>query len=148
MLIEYSEKYLPACVKIYLAAFKSAPFNYGWLTEAAGVRYFTDIQRGPRFLGYVWLAEETQNIAAVCLGCVDDYFRGALYEIKEIFVEPASQGRGLGTEFLAAVEKDLTNRGISCITLLTRREIQAYDFYLKNGFAENAGAALMAKTLK
>jgi len=145
MLTEYDEKYLDDCVEIYLNTFNAEPFNYDWLTEAASRRYFSDIARHPRFLGYIWL--EGERPAGVCLGCVDDYFRGSLYEIKEIFLEPGSQGRGLGTEFLGGIEKDLTNRGISCITLLTRRDIGAYGFYVKNGFAESPGAVLMAKPL-
>ena len=144
-IIEYGHEHLNACAGLYHKTFAAEPFNFAWLTEDAVRRYFADAARHPRFLGYIPLTDGVP--AGACLGCVDDYAGGAVYEIREFFVERGSQGRGLGAEFLAAIEKDLTNRDISCITLLTRNDIPAYGFYLKNGYAENAGAVLLAKNL-
>jgi len=145
MLIGYDERYLSACADIYLKTFRAEPFGYDWLTEDAALRYFADTARCPGFLGYILLADGRPEGA--CLGRADGYSRGVLYEIKEFFVEPGSQNKGLGREFLSDIEKDLTNRGVSCITLLTQRGIRAHGFYLRNGFAESAGAVVMAKAL-
>jgi len=144
-LIEYDAAYLNECVRVFVRTFRAEPFGYGWLTEDAAGRYFAGIARYPGFLGYILL--EDGAAAGACLGHVDDYFQGAVYEIKEIFLAPEAQNRGLGAKFMSGIEKDLTKRDVSCITLLTQRELKAHGFYLRLGYAESTGAALMVKSL-
>lgn len=56
--------------------------------------------------------------------------------IDEFCIKSQKQGKGIGTKFLAMVEKFVEEKGISHIFLQTERTVPAFEFYKKNGFIE------------
>ena len=46
------------------------------------------------------------------------------------------QKKGYGKEFFSLIEKDLKEKGLDTIFLMTDRDKPAYEFYKKNGFKE------------
>jgi ribosomal protein S18 acetylase RimI-like enzyme len=132
MLHPYRKKDFPACVDLFIAAFTAPPLNYGFVTREKTRRYLRCITQTPGFMGFVYIIEDTT--VAFCFGTVDDYFHAPQYEIKEFAVTPALHGKGIGSAFIQAIEKQLTQNGVTALTLQTSRTIPAYRFYQKNGF--------------
>jgi GNAT superfamily N-acetyltransferase len=58
-------------------------------------------------------------------------------EIEEFFIKPESQGQGIGTSLLKAVEKWSKENDVSYIELISGNELVcAHKFYNKNGFVD------------
>jgi aminoglycoside 6'-N-acetyltransferase I len=145
MLVEYSYKYIDKCVKIFLDTFRNQPFNYKWMEETKIKRYFTDMERTPMSKNYIYLLDK--EVVGVCFGVHSDYFANDTYEIKEIIISKSEQGKGIGTEFLKSIEKELYKNDIFLITLLTQKEIKAYEFYKKNEYVLSSGTVHMSKLI-
>ncbi|MBP7901858.1 MAG: GNAT family N-acetyltransferase, partial [Spirochaetes bacterium] len=64
------------------------------------------------------------------------WFSGTEYCIDEFCIKTEEQGRGLGRQFIEAVESFIKQKGMSHIFLQTERNMPAYDFYKRNGFHE------------
>ena len=145
MLQKLTAVHMDACVQLFYEVFTAGRWQFDWLTTDNIRRYFADLRRTPHFIGYVW--SEDQRLAGACLGIASDYFGAPQYEIKEIFVDPNRQGRGVGSKFLAAVENDLREKGIGMVILFTSRGIPAYSYYLKNNYIQNEDTVHFMKTL-
>jgi GNAT superfamily N-acetyltransferase len=145
-LIIISKNNADECAGLFWRVFKAPPFNYTWLTERKARRYIGDLLKTPGFAGFMHRADG--RYTGACLGVVNDYFAAVTYEIKEIFVEPGIQRKGVGTALLAAVEKVLAARGVEAVTLFTQKGIPAYNFYVKHGYIHSHETAFFCKTLK
>ena len=145
MLIDFSMAFFDCCTDIYHRMFTGPEWNFSWLTRENTARYFRDMAGAPRFKGYMYMHGD--SVAGACFGDVSDYFSTAQYYIKEIFVDQAVQGRGVGSAFLSAIEADLKKSGINNIVLSTSRGAKAYDFYKKNGYAESPETVFFVKFL-
>lgn len=133
-LIMYREEDLDTCVEIYIAAFTTPPLNYDFLTKEKTRRYLQDLTRAAGFLGYTyWRAEE---MIAFCFGTLDNYFRGAIFEVAEFAVLPKLQRNGIGSEIMRLLETKLAGHKVSAVSLHTSRELPAFNFYMKNGYEE------------
>ena len=92
-------------------------------------------------LGYF----DGEVLTALAMGYIKHWYSGTEYIINELCVDRQRQGQGIGSSFLKAIEEYLSENGISQIFLLTDRNVPAYQFYLKNGFQEQAGNVAFAK---
>jgi GNAT superfamily N-acetyltransferase len=64
---------------------------------------------------------------------------GASAEIEEIWVQPSSRGRGIGSRLLRSAVAECRRRGIQSIELRVTpddHEVGIPDFYLKQGFRD------------
>ena len=91
---------------------------------------------------------EGERLLALSMGRVKHWFEGTEYCVDELCVAREIQRRGVGTQFVRAVERDLAGRGISHIFLLTERGVPAYQFYLKAGFRELPGSVTFVKRVE
>ncbi len=57
------------------------------------------------------------------------------------------RGQGIGKAFMREIEVYLKKQGFICINLNTKRTINAYEFYLNNGFIEKKDVVSMTKGL-
>ena len=129
-----SESDLEICAEIYTAAFTAPPINYHWITHAKARRYINDLTRTPGSIGYTYLIDG--ETAAFCIGTLDNYFDGNIYEIREFAVNPKHQRGGTGSAFLKELETKLAGYEVMAISLNTSQNLPAFGFYLKNGYEE------------
>ncbi len=145
MLYKYNESMLDACVQIFLEVYTGEDFKFGFLTKENIKEYFHNMYKKDDFEGFVYV--QNKEIVAVCLGKDTTTFGNKIYEISEICVTNNLRGRGIGKAFMKDIERTLKKEKYICIQLSTKRTINAYDFYLKNGFSEKEDVVSMMKTL-
>ena len=124
----------PAIRSLFLDVFSNAPWNDDWSDEAQLDAYLDDLtgNRNSLSLGFF----DGERLIALALGNIRHWFRGTEYYIDELCVARSLQGQGVGTAFLAEIERYLSARNIPRIFLQTGRTVPAYSFYLKRGFTE------------
>lgn len=76
------------------------------------------------------------KLCGISLGRIKHWCGGTEYWIDEFGIVPELQNNGCGTAFLNQIKVLLAKEQINNIVLLTERSMQAYRFYLKNGFTE------------
>ena len=124
------------------AAFAAPPWNERW-EEGPFHRYLKDILGNENSLGFgLW---DGGQLAALALGRLKHWPRGVEYDIDDLCTHPARQGQGAGSALLERIGEYARARGFCEVALLTRREAPAYGFYRKNGFADVAWRAWMAR---
>ncbi|MCL2664538.1 MAG: GNAT family N-acetyltransferase [Defluviitaleaceae bacterium] len=121
------------CAKIYTDVFNGDDWQYDWVTLDGTLRYFSDLIATPGFVGFVFF-EDGESVGC-CMGCVSDYYAAPAYDIKEFCVKTNRQHSGVGTRMLAEIENFLIARAVTCVTLMTDKNIPAYNFYLKNNYS-------------
>lgn len=134
-----------AVTRLFRDVFTKEPWNDDWSDRKQLDAYIEDLtgQNNSLTLGCF----ERGRLAGLSMGHVKHWHTGTEYLIDEFCVDPSSQGRGVGTEFLRLIENYLKERGIHHIFLLTDRTVPAYDFYRKMGFTELKDSVSFVKTL-
>lgn len=124
---------LDKCAEILVDAYNSEPWNDSWTKEKALEKlicYFNS----PKFIG--WAALSEGEIVGCVVGNIEPYFTGDYYYLKEMFVAPKAQKKGVGAQLMNAVKTHLTTINIDTIILFTGKDFFPFDFYLKSGFNE------------
>lgn len=122
---------IPACVPVYVNAYKQAPWNYHW-TEAEATKYLSEHFDTPHFAGFVLL--EGDQIKAVILGRKKTWWTGNQFFIDELFVASDTQRKGYGKQLLQHAATYAKQNGMNVLALMTNKYMPAYEFYLKNDF--------------
>ena len=68
--------------------------------------------------------------------------------MKELCIDQDYQNQGQGKMFLKEIEAYLKSIHITAYYLNTERDVDAYHFYLKQGFYELSGNVMLAKSFK
>ena len=139
------EKDLRGCVEVFFGVFTDEPWNYTWMNKNKVIKYFFDMFDTPNFVGYVYRINN--KLAGACFGVVNDYFLSSTYDVKELFVSAEFQGTGVGSALMDFVELDLKKFEVSAVTLFTQQDIEAYSFYIKNGFVDSKKVVHMSKAI-
>ncbi|MGN1101418.1 MAG: GNAT family N-acetyltransferase [Huintestinicola sp.] len=138
----FSADKLDDYTRLYQRVFRSEPWNDNDSNEEVRL-YFERFMRSDIFLGYAGYLNG--RLAAISAGFVKPWVKGNEYYIDQFCVDTGLQGQGIGTAFLAEIEKDLTKREINNIFLLTDKNYPSYDFYRKNGFNDLGSICCLAK---
>jgi len=119
---------------IIKTAFAVAPWNDEWTEEQLHI-YFLDIAANSNslILGYFWEDE----FVGVSLGRLKHWFDGVEYCIDDLCVNPAYQGKGIGSAMLEAITKYAGEHNFKEVSLWTERSSAAYRFYKKNCWEES-----------
>lgn len=122
---------LAYCSELYADVFSSSPWLEKWDSAKAyeRLKHFYD-SKG--FVGL--LALEENKIKGFVLGNTEPYVDGNWFYLREMCIDKASQGEGMGTDLFKALKNLLKAKGVSNIYLATKRDTQATEFYKKNGF--------------
>lgn len=124
---------LDKCAEILVSAYNSEPWNDNWTQEKA-LEKLTCFYNSPKFFG--WLAFQDDQLVGCCVGNVEPYFTGDYFYLKEMFISPALQGKGIGTRLLTTLKGHLETIDIKTIILFTGKDFFPFDFYLKHNFQE------------
>ena len=131
---------LEACAPILVEAFNTAYADDNWTQETALAK-LVDYFQSPRFLGFI--VYEGQVVVGGCIGNIETYFSGDHYYLKELFVDPQTQGKGIGQQVMKRVKSELAKMGVPMISLYTMNEGPQVTFYEKQGFQQVAGMCMM-----
>ncbi len=137
---------LPAVRALFLDVFTGPPWNDDWSDGEQLNAYLNDLTQNKNSLALGLM--DKGMLVALSLGSIRHWYSGTEYSIDELCVARAYQGKGVGTEFLAQIEKYLLAHNIVHIFLQTERYAPAYDFYKKRGFCEMPEHVSFSKRLK
>lgn len=138
----FAKEKLADYISLYQSVFTAEPWNDTDSDEEVRL-YFERFMQSDMFLGYA--GYENGTPAAISAGFIKPWVKGCEYYIDQFCVALDMQHRGIGTEFLREIEKELTKKNINNIFLLTERTYPSYNFYKKNGFFVLDGICCMAK---
>ena len=128
---------------LFTDVFTNEPWNDDWSDRKQLDAYITDLtgQSYSLTLGYF----DGDRIMGLSMGYIKHWYSGTEYVINEFCVDRHSQGKGIGTAFMKAIEAYLSEKGICQIFLLTDKDVPAHTFYQHNGFTEQIGNVAFAK---
>ncbi|MBQ8537053.1 MAG: GNAT family N-acetyltransferase [Clostridia bacterium] len=144
-LIPLTHGHIPAATALFARVFTQEPWNETFDSPEPVMRYFENMLRLNSFWGCALM--DGENLIALCAGLVKPCLQGLEYFCDLFCLDPACQGRGLGTEFLTALGLALQKEGVSRLYLTTPRDLPARDFYLKNGFYDHQNLSLLTLDL-
>jgi len=130
---------------LYCEVFNAPPWNDGWTGDTASAR-LRDILNTPGSLGL--LAWQDEQLTGCILGYAEQWFDGVHFYVKEMFVHPALQRRGIGTQMLRELKHTLRHHGVRRLYLLTERDSAAAAFYGAQGFSQSPRMTMMVCRLE
>ncbi len=130
--------------EIYAAAFSGEPWNAPWKPEDAEIHVKELLESATAYgLEYV----EDGVILGFLVGTSMLFHYGRTFEINDLAVSPAHQGRGIGRRLLEKCLGDMRARGIVGVHLITEREGYLPAFYGRYGFHREEDLILMGAEL-
>ena len=138
--IEHVDRY----GEIYAAAFSGEPWNDPW-DPADAVIHVREILESKQSYGLEYVIGG--EVAGFILGASMLFHFGRIFEINDLAVDPAFQGKGIGKTLLERCISDMKERGMAGINLITESEGFLPEFYGEYGFAKESRVILMGKDL-
>ena len=135
--------HIEMCSRLFMDTFSREPWNEQYESDKEVIRYFTDFLSLDSCLGFVGL--EDGRLIALCIGMRKPWLKGVEYYIDQFCIAPDYQQKGIGSRFLAEIERRIADLGMKGILLNTEKSYPSFNFYLKNGFMEIEGLAVMGK---
>ena len=116
--------------ELYTEVFNAPPWQDGWSVPVA-VERLEAMAAAPRFeaLG----AYEASERVALVLGNGERWATGWVLHLREMFVAPGLQRRGIGRQLLAKFEQSLAGR-YEAVYLQTGSHVPALEFYASCGY--------------
>lgn len=130
--------------EIYAAAFSGAPWNDPWKPEDAQIHVRELLETKT---AYGLECVEDGTVAGFLVGTSMLFHYGRTFEINDLAVDPARQGRGIAKRLLARCIQDMKARGIVGIHLITSGDGFLPAFYERHGFRRERGIMLMGLEL-
>ena len=130
--------------KIYAKAFSGEPWNDPWKPEDA-VIHVKEILEMKQSYGLEYV--ENNIVVGFLLGSSMLFHYGRTFEINDLAVDPAFQGRGIAKVLLDRCIEDMKTQGIVGIHLITANEGFLPEFYERHGFGREKEVILMGMEL-
>jgi ribosomal protein S18 acetylase RimI-like enzyme len=130
--------------EIYAAAFSGEPWNDPWDPEDA-IIHVKEILESKQSYGLEYIVDG--EIAGFILGASMLFHYGRIFEINDLAVDPAFQGRGIAKALLEQCIADMKERGMAGLNLITEAKGFLPEFYEKYGFKRENRVILMGKEL-
>jgi len=124
---------LPACAKLYAAAYKTEPWNEIY-EEKSVENYLANYLSSNTKCCFA--AVEDGRIVGIALGLILPDLEGMYLRIEDFCIDPAFHRKGYGTLFLNLLQEEGKKRACDSILLGTQKNFPSHSFYLKNGFRE------------
>ncbi len=130
--------------EIYAKAFSREPWNDPWKPEDA-VIHVKEILEMKQSYGLEYV--EDNIVVGFLLGSSMLFHYGRTFEINDLAVDPAYQGKGIAKVLLEQCIADMKAQGIVGIHLITANEGFLPDFYERHGFGREKEVILMGMEL-
>lgn len=132
---------LRRCASLLVEAYNGEPWHDQWTPEKA-LEKLSCFHQSPKFYG--WVAFEGELLVGGCVGNVEPYFTSDYFYLKEMFISPEAQRKGVGTALFEAVKQQMAVLEIEMMILFTSNEGFPFDFWKKSGFEEMQGMRMMS----
>lgn len=142
-IMKMEKRHIKPCAELFIDTFSRDPWNDSFSSIEEVETYFLSFFEYNSFLGFVGTAD--QEIAALCLGMKKPWMKGIEYYIDQFCVAHSLQRQGIGSLFLAEIQRYLDHNNMNGILLNTEKSFPAYEFYLKNGFRELDGLVCLGR---
>lgn len=126
--------------EIYAAAFSGPPWNDPW-TEADAVIHVQELLETKTAYGLEYVMDG--KVVGFLLGTSMLFHYGRTFEINDLAVDPAYQGRGIASALLERCKADMKARGIVGLHLITSADGFLPGFYERHGFGQEHEVILM-----
>lgn len=130
--------------EIYAAAFSGEPWNDPWKPEDA-VIHVQELLETKTAYGLEYVMDG--QIVGFLVGTSMLFHYGRTFEINDLAVDPAYQGRGIARLLLERCIQDMKERGIVGIHLITSGDSFLPGFYERYGFKRENEVILMGTEL-
>lgn len=132
-LIKPGEKDLLQCVKVYLSAYSTDPWNETYDKDKIKSYLSGFCSSGSMRCFAAAVNGEIIGLALVLVvpGIDAPYFR-----VEDFCISAEHQRKGYGTLFLKGVFEEALKMGCDSVLLGTQRGFPSHKFYLENGFTE------------
>ena len=130
---------------LFISVFTGEPWNDDWSDSKQLDQYLEDLC-GQGYSLVFGLYDDGELIG-LSMGYIKHWYTGTEYIINELCIKTDRQGSGAGSFFLTQIEKVIKEMGLKQIFLLTDRDVPAYHFYKKNGYAEVSSLVPFAKSI-
>lgn len=139
---EITLEHIDELARLYVDTFNAEPWNDAWTAETAARR-----------LRQMMNAETAYGLCAYCgdtlcgaiLGCMEQYYNGIMFNLKEFWVKNDLRGRGIGTRIYEEFEARLRQRQVNEIFLFTAKGDHTEHFYHKQNMKTSSGMIIMSK---
>ncbi len=141
---EITLDHLEELASLYVETFNSEPWNDEWTISTARKRLQQMINTED---SYGLCAYEDQVLCGAILGCMEQFYNGKMFNVKEFWVKNGMRGQGLGTQIFSKFEKYLKEKQVEQIILFTSRGDFTEHFYHKQNMKTNPGMVFMEKRI-
>jgi len=143
--VELEKSHYPMLAAHYVETYNAPPWNDRW-TEALALEKLAEMMDCRGAFGLICYGDDG-SFAGAILGNSEVHFNGKQFFIKDFFVPPALQGKGIGSLLMTEFEKRLSAMGIVKTYLITSKGERTEGFYAKRGFTTWGGIVLMGKNI-
>ena len=145
MIRQLNETDLPEMAELYVSVFASEPWNEQWKLSVVHER-LTQFLTGRNSLAYGCF--ESNRLVGFVLGEHLPYLESRHFYIREMCVDSALHGTGIGSKLWNYLEDQVKPIGVTGIILETERGTPAEEkFYRKMGCGESERIVFMYKRL-
>ncbi len=132
-LIKPGEKDLPQCVKVYLSAYSTDPWNETY--DKDKIKSYLSGFCSSDSMG-CFAAAVNGGIIGLALVLVVPGIDAPYFRVEDFCISAEHQRKGYGTLFLKGIFEEALKMGCDSVLLGTQRGFPSHRFYLKNGFTE------------
>lgn len=129
--------------ELYISVFSQEPWNDEYESFEEVENFIQNFIVSETYINFI--AEEEGEMIGLCLGLKKPWIKGVEYYIDGFCIKSGRQGTGLGSEFLAKIEHEISLLGMNALILNTEADFASADFYLKNGFHKLANLVVLGK---
>ncbi|SEW46312.1 GNAT family N-acetyltransferase [[Clostridium] fimetarium] len=139
------EKYIPKLAELYVETYNSPSWNDEWTISLATQKLYEMINCRDSY-GLICL-DDASRIVGMIVGSSEVYYNCKQFFIKDFFVIPTLQGKGIGSGLMKKFESQLKGKGIDKTYLFTSRTDSTENYYQKRGYKNWNSMVIMGKNL-
>ncbi len=131
--------------EIYARAFSGEPWNDPWKKEDAVIHVKELLESGTA-VGFEYIKDD--KVVGFILGTSMLFHYGRTFEINDLAVDPEYQRHGIAGELMDVMLKEIKERGMVGVHLITAAEGVLPRFYEKYGFKKENEVILMGMRME